>query len=58
MKAIAVMISAVLVIMLANAAIEMLARMTWLGPVFAVSVIMATIVVIVRLTFDLLRDLK
>jgi hypothetical protein len=58
MKAIAVMISAVLVIMLANAAIEMLARMTWFGPVFAVAVMMATIVAIVWLTFDLLRDIR
>jgi hypothetical protein len=56
MKAIAVMISAVLVIMLTNAAIELLARTTWLGPILAVAIIMATVIVICWMTIDLLRD--
>jgi hypothetical protein len=56
MKAIAVMISAVLVLMCANAAIELIARATWTGPLIAGGIILATVTAIVWLTVDLLRD--
>jgi len=55
MKAVVAMISAVLVLMLANAAIEMIARATWFGPLFAFGVILGVGTAIVLLTIDLLR---
>jgi hypothetical protein len=56
MKVYAAIISAVLVLMLVSAGVELVARATWTGPLLAFGVILGVSTVIVLLTIDLMRD--